>query len=272
MRSRPSGSATGLIEDDEPVADLADVGRLGDGQAVGQLHEHLRGAGLRRVQAAVQHVEGLEAGDQLLGPPLVGAPRVGQLGHGRPRLLQVVQALLVAHHHEQDLAALFGLADHLHAHAAGGGGQGAVVGVDLRGARELARRAHDVARGASWARARSGGAARRRPRGRGSAARWWPRRWPRSCPARGCPGPGRRPVPKGAPGTGPRGKGRAGGVASWSPPGNARTLSPGCRSCQTWVRNRDRVRAGDGEGRGPAHPVARPRPLTGTSNACPLGG
>ena len=46
-------------EHDHAVADRADERRLGDGQPVGQLHQHLRRSRLGGVQAAVEHVERL---------------------------------------------------------------------------------------------------------------------------------------------------------------------------------------------------------------------
>ena len=139
------GLRHGVDEDDHAVADLADVGRFRDGQPVRELHQHLGRARLPRVQAAVEHVEGLHARDELLGLALVRPAGIGEVGHRLAVPLEVVQALLVAHHHEQDLPAFLGLADRLHPHAARGLGERAVVRVDLRGARELAGRAHDVA-------------------------------------------------------------------------------------------------------------------------------
>ena len=254
MRSRPSGSATGLTR----TTSLSRISRTWGASETARRWASSMSISGEPVSAecrpAVEHVEGLQAGDQLLGPALVGAPRVGQLGHGRPRLLQVVQALLVAHHHEQDLAALFGLADHLHAHAAGGGGQGAVVGVDLRGARELARRAHDVPevlRGRGHVRvvrhvgdpggeeARLGGG-RRDGLGR---ARF-----------RECPGPGRRPSREGhRPTAARRGKGRAGGVASGVLPGTRGRYPPAVGRVKQGTKSRSGT-SRRRRGPGPGHP------------------
>jgi hypothetical protein len=99
---------------------------------------------IARVQSPVEHVEGLELGDQLLRAALVRAPWVGEVGHGLPVAVEPLQVLLVAHDHEQDLAAFLGLADDLDPDAARGRGERAVVRVDLRGARELTGSAHDV--------------------------------------------------------------------------------------------------------------------------------
>ena len=131
-------------EHDQLVADLADVGLLRDGEPVRQLHQHLGGAGLRGVQAAVEQVGRLHRRHDLLGHRLGGLPRVGEVGHRLPVGLGLVEALLVADGHQQDLAALFRAADHLDADAPCRRRERPVVGVDLRGVRELAGRADDV--------------------------------------------------------------------------------------------------------------------------------
>ena len=75
--------------DDHVVADLAEERRLVGGQPVGQLHEHLRRAGLGAVEAGHDVVDRLGLGDHLLRLLLGQLPRVGELREARAVALEV---------------------------------------------------------------------------------------------------------------------------------------------------------------------------------------
>ena len=86
-------------------------GRLVDGDAVGELHEHLDRAGLAGVHAARGPVHRLGLLEQALGLGLGEAARVGQLGVDGLVLVEVLDRLLVGDGDDDPVAALLGLAD-----------------------------------------------------------------------------------------------------------------------------------------------------------------
>ena len=131
-------------EDDHVLADAADARIVRHGQPIGQLHQHLRAARLVRVQGAVEEIEGTRAGDDGFRLRGIRSSRVGQGGGGGLEPGQVADAGLVRDHRQQDVAALLGAADRLHADARRGAGERTVVGVDAGAARELSGRAGDV--------------------------------------------------------------------------------------------------------------------------------
>ena len=124
-------------ENDQVLADVADHRLLGDGEPVGELHHHLRAAGLGRVEPRVEVVDRPRRRDDLLGRLRARDPGVGE---GRRRGLEPVEVpdpLLVGDRHEQDLAALFRLPDHLDTHAGRRLRERPEVAVDLGRAGEL---------------------------------------------------------------------------------------------------------------------------------------
>ena len=132
-------------EHDHVLADLLDHGLVRDRQPVGELHDHLGAAGLRRVEAGVEVVDRPRRRDDLLGLLGRGPARVGERGG---RLLQAVEVgdpLLVGDRDEQDLAPLLRLPDDLDPDAGRGLRELAEVAVDLRRSRELSRGPGDVA-------------------------------------------------------------------------------------------------------------------------------
>ena len=139
------GLGHGVDEDDHVLADGLDHGLVRHGEPVGQLHDHLGAAGLRRVEARVEVVDRARRGDDLFR--LLGRrpARVRQQRGGGLEAVEVGDPVLVGDRDEQDLAPLLRLPDHAHLHARGGLRELPEVAVDLRGPRQLARGPGDVA-------------------------------------------------------------------------------------------------------------------------------
>jgi hypothetical protein len=81
---------------DEVASNLLYEGRLLDGEAVGQFHEHLRASGLGRVDGAGEPVEGAALVDEAFGLGVRGAARVGEAGGNLLVPVEVLEVGLVA--------------------------------------------------------------------------------------------------------------------------------------------------------------------------------
>ena len=135
----------GCDQDDQVLADRLDVCRVFDGEPVGQLHEHLGRAGLRRVDRAGEPVERLGLAHQV---GRLGVRRLAGVGELRGDLFVAVdppEVLLARDGREDHLAALLALADGPHLDPRGRRGERAEVGVDVLRVRELLGRADDIA-------------------------------------------------------------------------------------------------------------------------------
>jgi hypothetical protein len=139
------GLRAGIDQDEDAPADLPDHRLVGDGQAVGQLHDHLGRAQLRRVEGAVEVEDGPGRGDEGLGGLGRRPARIGESGRGGLELVEIADAVFVGHGGQDDVPALLAPADRLDPDAGRGLGQLAEVAVDLGGRGEFARRAHGVA-------------------------------------------------------------------------------------------------------------------------------
>ena len=139
------GLGDGVDEDEDVPADPLDHRLIGHGQAVGQLHDHLGRAELRRMEGGVEVENGPARSDQSFGGVGRRFARVGQGGGRGLEPVEVADPGLVGDGHQQDVPPLFALADRLDADAGRGLGQLAEVAVDPGRRRELAGGADDVA-------------------------------------------------------------------------------------------------------------------------------
>jgi len=103
--------------DDHLVADVADERRLLDGQAVGQLHQHLGAAGLRGVEVASRPVDGLAGRDELPRLRLGERPGIGEVVEDLPVALEAGDGRLVGDEDHDHVAAFLALADAQQLHA-----------------------------------------------------------------------------------------------------------------------------------------------------------
>ena len=92
----------------QAVVEERAVREAGELVVEGAVLEHLGTAGLGRVQAAMQHVEGRVRAHEALHRGFVRLPRVGEGGHVVPQRAESGEVLLVADDHEDDLPAFFG--------------------------------------------------------------------------------------------------------------------------------------------------------------------
>jgi len=132
---------------DHVGADVLDVGRVVDGEAVGELHQRGGRAGLDRVDGAGDVVDGDRGVDERGGLRVVhpDAAGIGEPGQARVVLLPVREQGFVRDRDRDHLAALLGAADGEDAGARGGLGQQAEVAVDILGVGKDARGAGHVA-------------------------------------------------------------------------------------------------------------------------------
>ncbi len=132
---------------DQVVADLPHVGALVDRQAVGELHERGRRAGLRRVNGAGDVVDRDARRGEPGGAGVVEADRarVGELGEARPVFLRLREVLLRGNRHGDPLAPLLAGADGEDAHPRRGLRQQAEVAMDVGAVGEDSGRPGDVA-------------------------------------------------------------------------------------------------------------------------------
>ena len=124
-------------EHDGVLADVADVGRFLDGQAVGQFHEHFGRAGFGGVNAARCPIKRQGFGGKFFG---LGGGRFARVGEARGKVLVVIElgdVGFVGDGHQQDFASLFGVADDERLHAPGSLFQFPHVAVDVLGIGEL---------------------------------------------------------------------------------------------------------------------------------------
>ena len=146
----------GRDQDDGVLADGLDEGRLVDGDAVGELHEHLDRAGLAGVHAARGPVDRLGLLEERLGLGLGELAGIGQLGVDLLVVVEVPDRLLVGDGDDDPVAAFLGLADVEDLDPGRGRGQGPHVLVDVgRVAQDvLARRRCGRGPRAAWGRLR----------------------------------------------------------------------------------------------------------------------
>ena len=135
-------------------ADLADIGRVVDGEAVGQLHERGGGAGLSGVDGAGDVVDGDGLVNELGGSGVVqmqGA-RVAELGETGVVLLGGLEQFGIGNGGGNHLAAFFSLSDGKDLYAGARGLKLPEVLVDILGIGQVTGRAGDVAedRGRGW--------------------------------------------------------------------------------------------------------------------------
>ncbi len=146
----PVGVRDGVDQHDELLAHVADHGLLGDGETVGELHDHVRAHALVGVDRGVEVVDGSGPGEDALRLLGRSPARVGEKG-GRPlQFVEPADPVFIGDGREEDLPVLFGMPDHLHLYPGGSAGELPEVAVDLGGARELARRAGDVPEIIAW--------------------------------------------------------------------------------------------------------------------------
>ena len=129
----------------ELFPDLGDLRSLGHRQPIGQLHEHLRAAGLGGVDGAVEVVDRSRITQGVFETGLVAAPGVGEQGRGLTEPVDLVHSGLVGNDCHDDVAPFLGGAYGLHPYPRRSLGQRPQVAVDLFRVAELARDAHDVA-------------------------------------------------------------------------------------------------------------------------------
>jgi hypothetical protein len=96
---------------DDVVADVLDERRLLDDQAIGQLDQHFRAAGFRRVHAAHQVVDRLRGLQQRLGLRIGGLARIGQRGELVAVFFERLDRRLIGDRQRDDVAAFLGGAD-----------------------------------------------------------------------------------------------------------------------------------------------------------------
>ena len=132
-------------EGDDVLADVLDEGSLLHRQAVGELDQHLRPAGLRRVDAAGDPVDRLGGLDDRLGLLRRRPARIAQGGELGLVLVEVLEVGLVADGDDHLVAAFLGLADHPELHPGRGLGQLLVVALDVLGVGQLSGRAGNAA-------------------------------------------------------------------------------------------------------------------------------
>ena len=137
----------GRDQRDDVRADLADVGRVVDGEAIGQFHQRGRRAGLRRVDRAGDVVDRRRRRDQRFGLRVVHAEhaRIGELRQARIVGLQVGEQRLVGDRDRDHVAAFLGLADAVYLHPRARRGEHVEVAIDVLRVRQHVRRAGDVA-------------------------------------------------------------------------------------------------------------------------------
>ncbi len=133
------GFDDGGDEDDGVVADGLDEGGVLDDEAVGELDEHLRAAGLGRVDAGGDPVDGLGSVDELLGFGLGGFAGVGEGGEVALVFVEVLDGLFAGDGEDDHVAAFLALEGQLPELGAGGVlGELGVVAVDVGDVVELA--------------------------------------------------------------------------------------------------------------------------------------
>ncbi len=137
----------GRDQDDQVLADRLDVRRVFDGEPVGQLHEHLGRAGLRRVDRAGEPVERPGLAHHLGRHGVLGLAGVGEPGGDLLVAVDPSQVLLAGDGREDHLPAPLALADGPYPHPRGRRLERAEIGVDVLRIRELLRRADDIAQG-----------------------------------------------------------------------------------------------------------------------------
>jgi hypothetical protein len=132
-------------ERDDVFPDLLDERRFLDRQSVGELHQHLRPAALRRVDAARDPVDRLRGLQQALRLRLGRPARIREPVEHPLVLLELPDGLLVRDREHHHLAPFFGLADGPVFRAGTRLRDRGQVPVDVPRVRQLARRPDDAA-------------------------------------------------------------------------------------------------------------------------------
>ena len=134
-------------EHDHVRADVLDVGRVVDGQAIGQLHQRRGRAGLGRVDGAGDVVDGPGLVDELARFGVIEADRarVGKLGQARVILFRAREQFRIGDGGGDHLAAFFGVADGEDLYPRAAGLQHAEVLVHIFGVGKHVGRAGDIA-------------------------------------------------------------------------------------------------------------------------------
>ena len=142
---------------DHVRADVLDVRRIIDGEAIGQLHQRCRRAGFDGVDGAGDVVDRVRLIDQRagLGVVEIDGARIAELGQTLLVGIGVLQQVGIGNGHRDHLAAFFGVADGEDLHARAGSGKHAEVLVDVFGVGQHVGRAGDIARALSPAWERS---------------------------------------------------------------------------------------------------------------------
>ena len=130
---------------DQLVADPVEERSFLDGEPIGELHQHLRRAGLAAVQAGHEEIDRLGFRDDDLCFRFGESAGVGEPGEVAAIPFEVRERRFVRDRHDDHLAILVGPADRADRDARGGSGQRPVVLQHLRVVGQLARRAGVVA-------------------------------------------------------------------------------------------------------------------------------
>jgi hypothetical protein len=129
---------------DDVAADRLDERRVFHGEAIRQLDQHLWPAGLGRVHAAGDPVDGLRRPDQLLRLRFGRFSRIGERGEHPLVFVQLPDRRLVRNGEDHHVAPFLGLSDPPHRDAIRCLVEGIVVPIDVIRVRQLARSADDA--------------------------------------------------------------------------------------------------------------------------------
>ncbi len=94
---------------DRVLADVLNHRRVFDGQTIGQLHQHFRRAGFRRVNGAGSPVERLARGNELLRLGFGDLARVSELGGDFLEVVELRDICFVTHRDQHEVATFFSL-------------------------------------------------------------------------------------------------------------------------------------------------------------------
>ncbi len=135
----------GRDEHDQVLSDLLNEGGLLDGQPVGQLHEHLGRAGLRRMNRSCRPIHGEPFGDQPFGLILGDRTRIGESGGDLFVPIQPPHIRFIGDDDQDHLPPLLRITHREDLHSRRRSLQLAHVAVDVLRIRQLVRRTDDIA-------------------------------------------------------------------------------------------------------------------------------